>query len=82
MDNKDHDTVEFVLYVVSNSSKQSQNSYLAVFLLDVFPRHTNIMAGKEFNIFFECTARGVHHSPQEECTSSSWGDSKSTKMQG
>ena len=80
MDNKDHDTVEFVLCVVSNSSKQSQSSYLVVFFLDVFPRHTNIMEGKKFNIFYEYTARGVHHSPQEECPSSSWGDSKCTKM--
>ena len=35
------------------------------------------MTGKEFNIFDECATRYEHLFPQEEeCTSSSWGDSK------
>ena len=34
--------------------------------------HTNIMAGKGFNLFDECSARCVHlYSQEEECTSSS-----------
>ena len=35
------------------------------------------MTDKGFNLFDECAARCVHLFPQEEeCTSSSWGDSK------
>ena len=35
------------------------------------------MTEKGFNLFDECAARCVHLFPQEEeCTSSSWGDSK------
>ena len=35
------------------------------------------MTDKSFNRFDECAARCVHLFPQEEeCTSSSWGDSK------
>ena len=35
------------------------------------------MIDKVFNLFDECASRCVHLSPQEEeCTSSSWGDSK------
>ena len=35
------------------------------------------MTDKAFNYFDECAARCVHLFPQEEeCTSSSWGDSK------
>ena len=35
------------------------------------------MTEKWFNLFDECAARCVHLFPQkEECTSSSWGDSK------
>ena len=35
------------------------------------------MADKELNLFDECAARCVHLHPQEEdCTSSSWEDSK------
>ena len=37
------------------------------------------MTDKGFNIFYECAARCVHLSPQEEeeeCASSSWGDNK------
>ena len=35
------------------------------------------MRDKGFNLFGECTARCVHLFPQEEeCISSSWGDSK------
>ena len=34
------------------------------------------MTEKEFNLFDEYVASGVHLSPQKECTSSSWGDSK------
>ena len=38
----------------------------------VLPRHTNTMAGKEFNLFDECAARCVHLFLQEElCTLSS-----------
>ena len=36
-----------------------------------------MMTDKAFNYFDECAARCVHLFPQEEeCTSSSWGDSK------
>ena len=39
----------------------------------VLPRHTNIMTDKGFNLFARC----VHLFPQEEeCTSSSLGNSK------
>ena len=35
------------------------------------------MTDKGLNLFDECASRCVHLSPQEEeCTSSSWGDSK------
>ena len=34
--------------------------------LDLLPRHTSIMAGKEFSPFDERAARYVHLSPQEE----------------
>ena len=35
------------------------------------------MTDKGFNLFDKCATRCVHLSPQEEeCTSSSWGDSK------
>ena len=35
------------------------------------------MTGKGFNVFDECASRCVHLFPQEEdCTSSSWWDSK------
>ena len=35
------------------------------------------MTDKGFNLFDECAARCVHLFPlEEECTSSSWGDSK------
>ena len=35
------------------------------------------MTDKGLNLFDECATRCVHLSPQEEeCTSSSWGDSK------
>ena len=35
------------------------------------------MTDKELNLFYECTARCVHMFPlEDECTSSSWGDSK------
>ena len=38
------------------------------------------MTDKSFTRFDECTARCVHLFPQqEECTSSSWGDSKMYK---
>ena len=50
---------------------------LAALLFYVLPRHTNIMTDKVFKLFDECAARCVHLFPQEEeCTSSSWGDSK------
>ena len=43
----------------------------------VLPRRTNIMTDNGLNLFDECAARYVHLSPQEEeCTSSSSGDSK------
>ena len=43
---------------------------------NVLPRHTNIMTDKGLNLFNECAAKCVHLFPQEEYTSSSWGDSK------
>ena len=47
------------------------------YLFYVLPKYTNIMADKEFDLFKECAARCAHLFPQdEECTSSSWGDSK------
>ena len=43
----------------------------------VLPMHTTMMSDKGFNLFHECAARCVHLLPQEEeCTSSSRGDSK------
>ena len=43
---------------------------------DVLPRYANIMTDKGFKLFDDCAARCVHLSPEEEeCTSSSWGDS-------
>ena len=46
----------------------------------VLARHTNIITDKGFNLFDECATRFVHLFPQEEqCTSSSQGDSKMYK---
>ena len=43
----------------------------------VLPRHTNVIIDKGYIFFNECAARCVHLFPQEEqCTYSSWGDSK------
>ena len=51
-------------------------SSLSCSLAFVLPRDTNTMTDKGFNLFDECAARCVHLFPQEEeCTSSSWGDS-------
>ena len=55
-------------------AKQSLSCILAFYIL---PAHTKIITDKGFNHFDECAARCVHLFPQEEeCTSSSWGDSK------
>ena len=46
----------------------------------VLLRHTSIITDKGFNVIDGCTTRCVHLFPQEEeCTSSSWGDSKMYK---
>ena len=43
----------------------------------VLPKYANIMTDKGFNLFYECAVRCAHLSPQEEeCTSSSWWESK------
>ena len=43
----------------------------------VLPRHINIMTDKEFNLFDGYGITCVHQFPQEEeCTTSTWGDSK------
>ena len=43
----------------------------------LLPWHTNKITDEGFNLFDECAARCVHLFPQEEeCTSSSWGNSK------
>ena len=40
-------------------------------------RHDNTMTDKGSNLFYECAARCLHLFPQEEeCASSSWGNSK------
>ena len=50
---------------------------LVVLFFNVLSRHANIMTNKGFNIFDDCAARCVHLPPQEEeCTFSSWGDTK------
>ena len=47
------------------------------FLIQKWPCNNNIVADKGSNIFDECPAECVHLYPQEEeCTTSSWGDSK------
>ena len=46
-----------------NSQDQLRRSYLAVFFLDLLPRHTNIMASKGRNVFKEYLAKYVHLSP-------------------
>ena len=64
-------------YQKFNTRKTSEEAVrLAVFFY-VLPRHINIMTGKGFNVFDKSACRCVHLSHQEEeCTSSSWGDSK------
>ena len=55
-------------------TKQFVLQYLVFYVL---PRHTNIMTDKGFNLFDECAARCIHLlPPEEECTSSSWRESK------
>ena len=51
----------------------------AVLFFYVLSRHTNIMTDKGYNHFDECAARDVNLFPQEEeWTSSSWDDSKTS----
>ena len=53
------------------------NSLFVFFPIQHKPCHKNIIADKSFNLFDECAAKCVYLCPQEdECTSSSWGDSK------
>ena len=53
-----------------------KQSLLQSSFFSVLPRHANIMTDKGFKLFDDCAARCLHLSPQEEeCTSSSWGDS-------
>ena len=54
---------------------------LAVLFFYVLTRHTNTITDKGFSVFDGCTSRCVNQSPQEEelqqeCNSSSWGESK------
>ena len=55
---------------------------LAVLFFYVLTRHTNTLTDKGFNVFDGCASRCVNQSPQEEelqeeeCNSSSSGDSK------
>ena len=52
-------------------------NFLLFLFFYVLPRHANIMMGKGSNIFDEWAARCLHlFQQEEECTSSSWGDSK------
>ena len=54
-----------------------QFSFAVLFFFIYYLGKTNIMIEKGFSRFGECAARCVHMSHQEEeCTSSSWGDSE------
>lgn len=65
-DYKQRNTIEFLVLVFSNSKKT--------------PIHSNIMADKGLNLFDEWSTECEHLSPhEEECSSSSWGDSKMYK---
>ena len=55
---------------------QWRGSLSRILAFYVLRRHPYLMIDKRFNLFDECAARCVHLFPQEEeCTSSSWGDS-------
>ena len=47
------------------------------FPIKQWPCHNNIETGKGLNLFDDCGAECIYLCPQEEdCTSSSWGQSK------
>ena len=58
-------------------NKHSWIPCLCYFQIQQWPCLNNVIAEKGLNIFGECAASCVHlYPPKEECTSSSWEDSK------
>ena len=72
--------MKWAQFIITVKSLQQENQWWSnlscSLVFHVLLRHTTRMIGEGFNLFDECAARCVHLFPQEECTSSSWGDSK------
>ena len=55
----------------------TQVGFVCYFPIQQWPCRNNIVTGKGLNLFDDCAAECVYLFPQEEeCTSSSWGQSK------
>ena len=71
----------YLVKVQAPSTQLYLNSLFVFFQIQQWPCHNNIVADKGLNLFHECAAECVHLSSQEEeCTSSSWGDSKMYRL--